>query len=43
MEFGLNESQEILRDSARSFFAGECPMSEVRRLMATDSAYDSLL
>jgi alkylation response protein AidB-like acyl-CoA dehydrogenase len=43
MEFGLNESQEILRDSARSFFAGECPMSEVRRLMATDSAYDSSL
>jgi alkylation response protein AidB-like acyl-CoA dehydrogenase len=43
MEFGLNESQEILRDSARSFFAGECPMSEVRRLMATDSAYDNSL
>lgn len=43
MEFGLNESQEILRDSARSFFAGECPMSEVRRLMATDSAFDSSL
>jgi alkylation response protein AidB-like acyl-CoA dehydrogenase len=41
MEFGLNESQEILRDSARSFFAGECPMSEVRRLMETDTAYDA--
>lgn len=43
MQFGLNESQEILRDSARRFFAGECPMSEVRRLMATDSAYDGAL
>src|SRR5215469_10417812 len=43
MQFGLNESQEILRNSARSFFAGECPMSEVRRLMATDSAYDASL
>ena len=43
MEWGLNESQEILRDSARSFFAGECPMSEVRRLMATDTAYDPAL
>jgi len=43
MEFGLNESQEILRDSARSFFAGECPMSEVRRLMETDTAYDPAL
>jgi alkylation response protein AidB-like acyl-CoA dehydrogenase len=43
MEFGLNESQEILRDSARSFFAGECPMSEVRRLMETDTGYDPSL
>ncbi len=43
MEFGLNESQEILRDSARRFFAGECPMSEVRRLMETDTAYDAAL
>jgi alkylation response protein AidB-like acyl-CoA dehydrogenase len=43
MEFGLNESQEILRESARSFFAGECPMSEVRRLMETDTAYDANL
>jgi alkylation response protein AidB-like acyl-CoA dehydrogenase len=43
MEFGLNESQEILRDSARSFFAGECPMSEVRRLMETGTAYDPIL
>jgi len=43
MEFGLNESQEILRDSARRFFAGECPMSEVRRLMETDTAYDVAL
>jgi alkylation response protein AidB-like acyl-CoA dehydrogenase len=43
MQFGLNESQEILRDSARSFFAGECPMSETRRLMQTDTAYDATL
>ena len=43
MEFGLNESQEILRDSARRFFAGECPMSEVRRLMESDTAYDATL
>src|SRR5258708_37597998 len=40
MQFGLNESQEILKDSARKFFAGECPMEEVRRLMETDTAYD---
>src|SRR5260370_13860899 len=40
MQFGLSESQEILKDSARKFFAGECPMEEVRRLMETDTAYD---
>jgi alkylation response protein AidB-like acyl-CoA dehydrogenase len=41
MQFGLNENQELLRDSARSFFAGECPMSEVRRLMESETAYDA--
>jgi alkylation response protein AidB-like acyl-CoA dehydrogenase len=43
MEFGLSESQEILKDSAQKFFAGECPMEEVRRLMETDTAYDEKL
>jgi alkylation response protein AidB-like acyl-CoA dehydrogenase len=43
MQFGLSESQEILKDSARKFFAGECPMEEVRRLMETDTAYDESL
>ena len=43
MQFGLNESQEFLRDSARKFFAGECPITEVRRLMETDTAFDAQL
>jgi alkylation response protein AidB-like acyl-CoA dehydrogenase len=43
MEFGLNESQGILKESAREFFAGECPMGEVRRLLATDTAFDAEL
>ncbi len=43
MQFGLSESQEFLKDSARKFFAGECPGAEVRRLMDTDSAYDAAL
>jgi alkylation response protein AidB-like acyl-CoA dehydrogenase len=43
MEFGLNESQEFLKQSAREFFAGECPMAEVRRLIETDTAYDANL
>jgi alkylation response protein AidB-like acyl-CoA dehydrogenase len=43
MEFGLNESQQLLKDNARKFFAGECPMAEVRRIMETDTAYDAAL
>jgi len=43
MNFGLNESQEILKESARKFFAGECPISEVRRLTETETAFDANL
>lgn len=43
MQFGLNESQEILKESARKFFAGECPITEVRRLMETHTAFDAIL
>jgi alkylation response protein AidB-like acyl-CoA dehydrogenase len=43
MQFGLSDSQQILIDSARKFFAAECPMAQVRRLMETDTAYDAAL
>jgi alkylation response protein AidB-like acyl-CoA dehydrogenase len=43
MQFGLSESQEFLKDSARKFFAGECPSAEMRRLMETETAYDATL
>lgn len=43
MQFGLSESQQMLKDNARKFFAGECPMAEVRRLMETETAYDAAL
>jgi len=43
MQFGLTESQEFLKSSARKFFAGECPSAEMRRLMETDAAYDAVL
>jgi len=43
MQFGLSESQQMLKDNARKFFAGECPMNEVRRLMETDTTYDAAL
>src|SRR5215472_17502955 len=41
MQFGLTESQQILKDTARKFFSGECAIAEVRRLMETDTAYDA--
>jgi len=40
MEFGLSESQQLLKKNAQEFFPGECPMEEVRRLIETDTAYD---
>ncbi len=43
MQFGLSESQQILKDTARKFFSGECPVAEVRRLMETATAYDPSL
>jgi alkylation response protein AidB-like acyl-CoA dehydrogenase len=43
MQFGFTESQEFLKNSARKFFAGECPSAEMRRLMETDTAYDATL
>ncbi len=41
MQFGLSESQQILKHTAQKFFAGECPIAEVRRLMETPTAYDA--
>src|SRR5579864_8695903 len=43
MQFGLSESQKILKDNARKFFSVECATGEVRRLMETDTAYDAAL
>src|SRR3984957_11732388 len=43
MQFGLSESQQILKSNARKFFAAECPMAEVRRISETDTAHDAKL
>jgi alkylation response protein AidB-like acyl-CoA dehydrogenase len=43
MQFGLNESQEILKQNARQFFAGECPMQHVRHLAESKQPYDFAL
>jgi alkylation response protein AidB-like acyl-CoA dehydrogenase len=43
MQFGLSESQQILKDTARKFFAGECPIAAVRKAMETETAHDAAL
>ena len=43
MQFGLSDSQQILQNSAREFFAGEVPIARVRRLIDTDTADDHAL
>jgi alkylation response protein AidB-like acyl-CoA dehydrogenase len=43
MQFGLTETQQMLKNAARSFFPSECPIAEVRRLMEIDGAYDEAL
>ena len=43
MQFGLSDSQQLLKENARKFFAAECPMASVRRLMETGTAHDAAL
>lgn len=43
MQFGLSESQQILKNNARKFFAAECPISDVRRISETETAHDEKL
>jgi alkylation response protein AidB-like acyl-CoA dehydrogenase len=43
MQFGLSESQQILKDTARKFFANESPIAQVRKLMESDTAFDAAL
>ena len=43
MHFGLTETQQTIKKSAKEFFSAECPMAEVRRLMETDHAMDDAL
>jgi alkylation response protein AidB-like acyl-CoA dehydrogenase len=43
MQFGLTETQQTLKNTVRKFLAAECPISEVRKLMETDTAFDPSL
>jgi alkylation response protein AidB-like acyl-CoA dehydrogenase len=43
MNFGLTETQQTLKNTARQFLTAECPSSEVRRMMDTENAFDAAL
>lgn len=43
MQFGLSESQQILKSNARKFLAAECPMVEVRRSLESREPYNPRL
>ena len=43
MQFELTETQQTLQNTVRKFLAAECPMTEVRRLMETDTGFDAPL
>jgi alkylation response protein AidB-like acyl-CoA dehydrogenase len=43
MDLGLNEEQEMLRESARDFLRRECPKQSVRQLDESDEGYSSEL
>jgi alkylation response protein AidB-like acyl-CoA dehydrogenase len=41
MQFGLSDTQQTLKSTARKFLATECPMADVRRLSETDHAFEA--
>lgn len=41
MQFGLSETQETLKKSAREFLNAECPIATVRKLIETETAFDA--
>ncbi len=43
MDFDLDKPQQLLQQSAREFFARECPLERVRELMAGETAFDEKL
>ena len=43
MDIGLNEEQELLRNSAREFLAKECPEQHVREMEADEKGYSPKL
>jgi alkylation response protein AidB-like acyl-CoA dehydrogenase len=43
VQFALTETQQTLKNTVRKFLAAECPMTEVRKLMETATAFDPAL
>jgi alkylation response protein AidB-like acyl-CoA dehydrogenase len=43
MDFDLSKPQKMLQDAARSLLGRECSTEQVRKLMATDTAFDEAL
>jgi alkylation response protein AidB-like acyl-CoA dehydrogenase len=43
MNFGLSETQQAIKDSAREFLSKEAPLAHVRALMEGDTAFDGAL
>ena len=43
MQFGLTETQQTLKNTVRKFLAAECPLSEVRKQMESETAFDATL
>ncbi len=41
MQFGLSDTQQTLKSTARKFLATECPMAEVRKLSESEHAFDA--
>jgi len=43
MQFGLSDTQQSIKNSAREFFTAEAPMAAVRKLAETPDAFDAAL
>src|SRR5258708_23786407 len=43
MLFGLTETQQTLKNTVRKFLAAECPLADVRKMMDTETGFDSAL
>ena len=43
MQFGLSDTQQTLKTTARKFLSTECPLADVRRLSESEHAFDAAL